>query len=946
MIYIYGLHSIVDQMIKKYSLTLFFIISLFLKLYSQETFPIQSFPPEENNLGSQNWMITQGEEGSIYFANNKGLVRYNGAQWERFTTNNNSIMRAVKAIGKRIYSGNYMDFGYWETKSNGSLIYTSLAKELDIKILEDEQFWDIYSFNELVVFRSLNRLIIVNHTNKQVSYIPTENTLIKSFKLSNQLYFQEQGKGLFRVEKGESILVSDHPKLKTERIVQLFTRDERVMLLTEESGFFWLKGKELSPWNIQANRTLKKNTSYSAIQLNNGDFAIGTVGQGIILLDPNGEVNNIINQTNGLSNNTVLSLKEDKNQNIWLGLNNGIDVINFNSPFKEYRDTFGDLGTAYSSAEYQNQLYLGTNQGLYVKPINSNGKFRLIENTRGQVWNLTKINGLLFCGHDSGSFLISDGKATQISTINGTWLFKKHPTNTNLIFQGNYDGLHLLKKENNQWVYRNKIENFDISSRYFEFISERVLLVNHEYKGVFKIELDKTYTKATQVSDEESIEKSYNSSLISFDNDIFYFSKQGIFRFNRLSNQFEKDELTSDFFSQENYVTGKMINDEQGKLWMFSRNQIHFLSKDVFNNKLIHQSIPFDEKNKIGLSGFEHISPISGSNYLLGSNYGYFLLDINQLNTKELNISLVNISFGNQQERKAYPLDENVEVNYQSNNLLFEFTSYDYQKYENIRYQFRLKGYDSDWSDWVEETSANYSNIPFGEYYFEVRAKLGNQISKNTATKKIYISPPWYFSSISGVFYLTIILFALYFYNLYYRRKLRREQLKLMEQNKKANELKDLENQKKLIRLKNDQLKNDIESKSRELAIATMSKLKQNEFLNGLKKELETIPKEPKAKKLIKTINNKLSNNDDWEYFEKAFDNADQAFFSKLRDKHSSLSKNDLKLCAYLRLNLSSKEIAPLLNISVHSVEIKRYRLRKKMNLKRKQGIVEYIMTV
>ena len=128
------------------------------------------------------------------------------------------------------------------------------------------------------------------------------------------------------------------------------------------------------------------------------------------------------------------------------------------------------------------------------------------------------------------------------------------------------------------------------------------------------------------------------------------------------------------------------------------------------------------------------------------------------------------------------------------------------------------------------------------------------------------------------------------------------------------------------------------------MAVATMSTLKRNEFLNSIKSELEEV-KDKKANKVIKSINAKLKNNDDWDYFKKAFDNTDQDLFRKLKITHPSLTKNDLKLCAYLRLNLSSKEIAPLLNISVHSVEIKRYRLRKKMGLERSQGIVEYIMT-
>ena len=124
-----------------------------------------------------------------------------------------------------------------------------------------------------------------------------------------------------------------------------------------------------------------------------------------------------------------------------------------------------------------------------------------------------------------------------------------------------------------------------------------------------------------------------------------------------------------------------------------------------------------------------------------------------------------------------------------------------------------------------------------------------------------------------------------------------------------------------------------------------MSTVKRNKLLNRIKKQLTTI-EDPQVKPLIKSINANLKNEDDWKYFENVFNTADKDFFKKVKEVHPTLTSNDLKLCAYLRLNLSSKEIAPLLNISIHSVEIKRYRLRKKMNLTRSQGIVEYIMTL
>ena len=100
-------------------------------------------------------------------------------------------------------------------------------------------------------------------------------------------------------------------------------------------------------------------------------------------------------------------------------------------------------------------------------------------------------------------------------------------------------------------------------------------------------------------------------------------------------------------------------------------------------------------------------------------------------------------------------------------------------------------------------------------------------------------------------------------------------------------------------------------------------------------------------KSVISTIDENISSKDNsWDIFKEAFNNADNDFLKIVKQAHPSLTPNDLRLCAYLRLNLSSKEIAPLLNISVRSVEVKRYRLRKKMDLPHETSVVEYILSI
>ena len=153
------------------------------------------------------------------------------------------------------------------------------------------------------------------------------------------------------------------------------------------------------------------------------------------------------------------------------------------------------------------------------------------------------------------------------------------------------------------------------------------------------------------------------------------------------------------------------------------------------------------------------------------------------------------------------------------------------------------------------------------------------------------------------------------------------------------------QSEKEIVELKNEQLKTEFQNKSNELAASTMSIIKKNELLSKAKEQLmANVGESDSVKPIIEIIDSNLNQSDDWELFKEAFNNADRKFLKKLKKVHPNLSPNDIKLCAYLRLNLSSKEIAPLLNISARSVEIKRYRLRKKMGLEHDANLVNYIL--
>ncbi|MEL0226559.1 MAG: LuxR family transcriptional regulator, partial [Flavobacteriaceae bacterium] len=371
-------------------------------------------------------------------------------------------------------------------------------------------------------------------------------TLLKSFKLEQQLYYQVQGEGLFQVIEDQGVLISSDAIFKDQSLVKLFKKDKGLLVATQENGLHLWQNKTLTPWQEVNQFLVGEYTLYTALELNNKGYALGTVGKGLLILSKEGKRIEELNQERGLSNNTVLSLYEDKLSNLWLGLDNGINLINRSSAFKEYIDVNGQLGSIYTSAINGEYFYLGTNQGLFMKQRNSEEAFKLVDKTQGQVWNLTTIDGTLFCGHNRGALKVKGKEVKLISDEMGTWLFKQHPTMPNLIFMGNFTGLYVIEKKGQEWVYRNKINGFDISSRFFEFSSPTQIIVNHEYKGVFKIKLDKDFQQAIEIELDKASCISCNSSLVEFNNNIYYQAKENLYKYNLKEGVFEKDFLLTD----------------------------------------------------------------------------------------------------------------------------------------------------------------------------------------------------------------------------------------------------------------------------------------------------------------------------------------------------------------------------------------------------------------
>ena len=918
--------------------------------FSQELPPILKYSPSTYGAGNQNWMISQDKNNFVYFANNEGLLEYNGSSWTLFPSPNETILRSVRVINKRVYTGCYMEFGFWTKQVNGLLKYTSLSSKINSEILDDEQFWNILNYDQWVVFQSLNRIYIYDTKTGKFNIITPKNSIFKSYSTTSSIYFQTHNEGLFEIENGKSKLVTNNPIVLNNRIVNVFSIEDGLIIQTEWNGFYKLINGNLSKFSTDADSEFSTSNIYSSQILADGSFVLGTVSNGIIILNSSGKLKYHITQSNGLSNNTVLSLFEDTDKNLWIGLDNGINCVNLKSPVKSFVDNTGILGTVYASLLHQNKLYIGTNQGLFYKTYDTNEYFKFIAGTKGQVWSLSEHGGNVFCNHDSGAFVVENGVATKIFSQIGTWKSETVPYNKNFLLMGCYNGLIVLEKINNLWVFRNKILGFDYSTKYFEFLTNNEVYISHEYKGIFRLQLDNNLLKVKKTTSYSSPKKGKNSSLVEFNNIIYYAYKDGIFKLNNKTKQFQKDNALSTVFENDEYTSGKLISDNTSKIWLFSKDYIYYFSLNKLGTDLKKNSIPIPSKLTNSMLGYENITRLSNSIYLIGTSDGYYTLNINDLSFKNYSVSISNISINklNEQFTNCSILEEG-SFSHDENNITISYTVPQYNKYINSEYQYLLEGFQNEWSEWNAKSNVNFKNLSYGTYTFKVRAKIANSMPENIAIYTFTIHKPWYLTNLAIIIYLILLLILAHYINKSYKVYYQKQEEKLIEENNLLLEIKELENDQQLMKMRNEQLANDVDIKNRELAVTNMSLINKNELLSLIKEDLKNSSSENSSrsiKSVITNITKNISEEDSWKVFKEAFDNADKDFLKKVKDAHVNLTPNDLRLCAYLRVNLSSKEIAPLLGISVRSVEIKRYRLRKKMDLPHEKGLVEYILSI
>lgn len=909
-----------------YKFLFFFFIAS--QLQAQELLPfVENYNKSDYQGDNQIWNIAQGKDKAMYFANNHYLLRYDGVVWEKYSLPNKTIIRSILIEGDRIYSGSYKEFGYWH-RENGKMNYVSITKNLRLFDEKDnEEIWKIFRYNGALYFQSFNDVFI--YDGKHIKKIKFPFLISYCFVVDKNLYVASVNKGIFRMNGSRISNPKGWDILKNTVVHAIEKYKGKAYIFTQKRGIFTIEKNGLKAWDNPLNETLKSNGINVAKFIKNDKLVVGTGNKGVFIFDFKTNTYKNIDRNNVLMNNSVLTIGFDKEGDLWLGLDNGIAHVEVNSPISFFYDNSGILGSVYSVATTAKGYLIASNHGIFEF---DSGIFKMLPNTQGQGWNITKIGNKYLIGHNDGTFSYENGTLTKINNVSGGWNLSKSIIN-DTYFQSTYSGV-LVYSDISDLTKSKEFKDLTKPIKYVAQNKRNEIWAADNYRGLYRVLFDENYNtlNVENITQQSKIKNDFGVKIFEFREEILFLINNVWYTFNSISNKLEENELFNSNFKNISDVVAidedHFIVLQDGILYHIYANGNKFLwniiQEKYYKGKLINENLRIFKSN---------------NHYLMNLDDGFISLQLGYQNKQNKGVKV-----------EAYNNDSLLEdggkIKHNTELTINVISGIYGASKPNLFYQInREKKFIP-----ISNGKIVLNNLSSGSHSVTIFKHDGANYEE-VSSFDFKVSQPWYFSFWMITLYLLVVGAVLFFYykwnKLRYTQKLKLQAEELKHQReilemelKKENELNLQEYEKHILEL-------ELQTKSSEVAGKSLSIAKQSEMIDNIQNILDSEKDFNKLKSEIKkVIKINEVNKHEWEIFETNLNQIHNEFIINLSKKFPNLTPKDIKLCVYLKMNLSSKEIAPMMNISFRGVELHRYRLRKKLNLTQEENLSKFLLTV
>ncbi|MBN4052211.1 SpoIIE family protein phosphatase [Sphingobacteriaceae bacterium AH-315-L07] len=853
---------------KVYTFCLFLLLGLGLNhavsVAQTGKFYSKNYLPETYLASPQNWAIAQDKRGVMYFGNGGGVLEYDGVYWRSIPVSNNTIVRSLCIDDNgTVFVGTQADFGFLEPNDKGELVYKSLIESIKEKHRKFADVWQTFFANGAVFFRTSNKLFRYQNGNIKV-WEPT-NTFFRSYLVNGTIYMLDRGIGLKYMTDDSLRLLPGGEFFSNDRVYTIlpYESEERLLVGTEKRGLYLINSAkqinnisgglgasvlgqnsgDIMPFSTQADQILTFHSLYNGITLpsvkrgfQKQRYALATTSGGVIVIDSNGKLLQVLNKLSGVNDNMILNLFSDRQNALWLGMNKGISRVEVNSPITKFSEDYGLIGNVESITRHNTQLFVGTIQGVFYLDDNEiaffpNRKlFKPVLGIASSGWDFYSciddevLGNMLLAANSDGVYSITGNTAQLIRKGYAFTLYRSKQDPSRIFIGG--QGISSIKFENGHWIDEGSFPGAIDEIRSIVETNDGDLWLGTSYKGLLRINFSKfkkgaseslLVSGAFQISKwgEKYIIEKYGAKqnlpsgpvwTVNIGSQLSISTPRGLYKY--LKDQkikFVPDSSLGALFAAGGRPAYPLVTDASGNVWLKS-NEVITVGKSLQKGKYNWEVTPFLRIPKTISSKIAVIYPEDNGITWFGGHDGLIRMDDIIVKDYKVNFSalirkviigkdsaLFNGAYFDKLKGKnttdlitplrkiGYDQDASFvhELPYEFNSLTFEFAAPTFDNEKETHYQYVLEGFDNSWTDWTTKTDKEYTNLSERDYIFHVRARdIYGHVSRE-ATYRFSVLPPWYRTFGAYMGYMLVLGLIIYSIVLYNSRRLKAENLRL-----------------------------------------------------------------------------------------------------------------------------------------------------------------------
>lgn len=738
---------------------------------------LTEFSPETYQAGSENYQVTQADNGLMIFANGRGVLLFDGVHWELVPVPTAPVYAVATGEQNRIYVGAVNDFGYLEQTDNGSFTYRSLYR--DVSAAPEARL----GYVERILVTSegtffLGEYNIYQYAGKQYqAQYPDTGGYYYGYALQNRILLETQQQGLkeFRNGKWQAMATGYNTRDKGFFGAAPFGEKE-ILLASELEGLYRYDGVNLTPFPTEADNVFRQEGIYSLTALPNGSFAVGTAEGKVFIISSAGKLVFKIGQREGIPALPVTHLFSGQDGQLWIATEYGLFYLEYPSPVSYLGENDGLLGDIRTLEIHRGLLYVGTSQGLFARPTDRpDVAFRKVQGP-SNVFDLVQGGRFLYAA-GLGSYYGID-KLEGLPLIDG-WAQVLHPLTQNpgIVAAGVSDGVDFLQLQEagiQPTPYKVKLGH-GVTAMVEDNAGN--LWLETPDAGVVQLKLENGLSDDISVEnydEAKGLPSSKGVRLFRIGNFIIASTNRGLFQFDPVKKQFIEYEGIAGLSKRTKIIA--LETTSEGDLLLGVRRLaqqddrgaygVYAAEKVGGNYKLSAINLP-----EIRNIGFLWSSP-AGRTWV--ANLNTFVIHDSGIRTRSKPSfkTLIGDVFINEDSlllANAFYADPTraPEIDFSLNTIAFHFSAARFDNAEGIRYQYRLEGGaigvnfntvtggdiagdENELAGWSLPQSRpfkEFTNLAPGDYVFKVRAIHPDGTISEEASLHFSVLPPWYLTT-------------------------------------------------------------------------------------------------------------------------------------------------------------------------------------------------------